>query len=229
MGKTHFGNRRNMWKWFAQYWQASLGLFVLGAILTPLALHTYIGNSTRSRRYARPEQVPTQQVAIVFGAGVYDDGTPTPMLADRVKAAVDLYRLGKVQKLLMTGDNSRKDYDEVSAMQRYAVDRGVPIVDITLDRAGLSTYESCYRAQQIFGIRQAVLITQNFHLPRAVYICERLGVEAIGLGTPDWGRYRDDTVTRYTAREMLSVLKAFWEVNVTRPLPTFLGPFEGIK
>jgi vancomycin permeability regulator SanA len=229
MGKTHFGNRGNMWKWFAQHWQASLGLFTIGAILTLIALHSYIGNNTRSRRYTHPEQVPAQQVAIVFGAGIFDDGTPTPMLADRVQAAVDLYKLGTVHKLLMTGDNSRKDYDEVTAMQNYAIDRGVPISDITLDRAGLSTYESCYRAQEIFGIHQAVLITQNFHLPRAIYTCERLGVKAIGLGTPDWGRYRDDTVTRYTLREMLSVLKAVWEVHITRPLPTFSGPFEGIK
>jgi vancomycin permeability regulator SanA len=218
-----------MWKWIGQNWQLFSGVFAAIAIVSPLVLHRYITQATSSRRYTSTEQIPKQQIAIVFGAGIYDDGTPTPMLADRVEAAVELYQLGRVQKLLMTGDNSRKDYDEVSAMQRYAVDRGVPLVDITLDRAGLSTYESCYRAKQVFGVRQAILVTQNFHLPRAVYTCDRLGIEAIGLGTPDWGRYRNDTITRYTLREMISVLKAFWEVNITQPLPTVLGPFEGIK
>jgi vancomycin permeability regulator SanA len=218
-------------KWFLLHWRLISLLLTLGlgSMLTPLALHSYVNAATTNRRYTEANQVPKQQVAIIFGAGIYSDGTPTPMLADRVDAGVELYKQSRVQKLLMTGDNSRKDYDEVSAMQRYAVGKGIPIEDIILDHAGFSTYESCYRAKEIFGIQQAILVTQNFHLPRAVYTCQRLGVEAVGLGTPDWETYSKATVTRYTAREKLSVLKALWEVHISRPLPTFLGRFEGIK
>ncbi|MFN6559695.1 MAG: vancomycin high temperature exclusion protein [Nostoc sp. ChiSLP01] len=216
-------------KWFLSHHRLIFRLLLLTATISPLALNYYVNAITNDRRYTQPQQIPTGRVAIVFGAGIYPDGTLSPMLSDRVSAAVELYKLGRVQKLLMTGDNSRNDYNEVLAMQNYAVKRGVPAQDITLDYAGFSTYESCYRAKDIFGIKQAVLITQKFHLPRAVYTCDRLGVKAIGLGTPDWESYSFQTVMYSTLREELSTLKALWEVNITRPQPTFLGSFEGIK
>ncbi|MDM9382773.1 ElyC/SanA/YdcF family protein [Chlorogloeopsis sp. ULAP01] len=216
-------------KWFLLHWRFLFWLLPLSAIITTLGLNFYVKTVTSNHRYTNPTEVPTQRVAIVLGAGVYPDGTPSPMLSDRITAAVELYKLGRVQKLLMTGDNSSDDYDEVTVMQRYAVERGVPIEDITLDHAGFSTYESCYRAKEIFGIEQAVLVTQKFHLPRAVYTCRQLGVDAIALGTPDWESYRPQTIMYYNLREMISTLKALWEVHITRPLPTFLGPFEGIK
>lgn len=204
-------------------------IFGTSAVLVPLFLSSYVNAATNQRRFTQVSKVPSQPVAIVFGAGVSPEGVPSPMLADRVDAAIKLYKQGHVQKLLMTGDNGREDYNEVGVMQQYAVERGVPIEDITLDHAGFSTYESCYRAKEIFGVEQAVLVTQNFHLPRAVYTCKQLGIESVGLGTPDWERYSSKTVGRYTLREKLSVLKAIWEVHVTRPQPTFLGKFEGIK
>lgn len=217
-------------KRFLQRRRLVFGLsLLLSATIITLGLNFYVNAVTSSRRYTNPTKIPAQRVAIVFGAGVWADGTPSPMLADRVAAAVELYKLGRVQKLLMTGDNSRIDYNEVTAMQLYAVERGVPTQDITLDHAGFSTYESCYRARDIFGVKQAVLITQKFHLPRAVYTCSQLGVEASGLGTPDWETYRWQTVMYYTLREQLSILKALSEVHITRPKPTFLGSFEGIK
>ncbi|WP_445634915.1 vancomycin high temperature exclusion protein [Nostoc sp. DSM 114161] len=216
-------------KWFLSHHRLIFRLLLLTATISPLALNYYVNAITSDRRYTQPQKIPTERVAIVFGAGIYPDGTLSPMLSDRVSAAVELYKLGRVQKLLMTGDNSRDDYNEVQAMQNYAVQRGVPAQDITLDYAGFSTYESCYRAKDIFGIKQAVLITQKFHLPRAVYTCDRLGVKAIGLGTPDWESYSFQTVMYSTLREELSTLKALWEVNITRPQPTFLGSFEGIK
>ena len=129
----------------------------------------------------------------------------------------------------MTGDNSSSDYNEVKAMQEYAVGQGVPIADITLDYAGFSTYESCYRAKEIFGVSRAVLVTQKYHLPRAVYTCSTMGIETVGLGTPDWEKFENDSMRYYFARELLAVLKALWEVHLTRPKPTFLGPFEGIE
>lgn len=202
---------------------------LLSVVLTPVALNYYVRAVTSDRRYTEPDLVPTQPVAIVFGAGLWEDGTPTPMLADRVQAAVDLYKMSRINKILMTGDNSSKDYNEVKAMLEYAVEQGIPAEDITLDYAGFSTYESCYRAKEIFGVTRAVLVTQKYHLPRAVYTCSKMGVEAVGLGTPDWEKFENDSMRYYFLREVLAVLKALWFVHITRPKPTFLGPFEGIE
>ena len=216
-------------QWFAFNSRFVFLLALLSAILTPVALNYYVRVATSDRRYSEAVRVPAQPVAIVFGAGLWQDGTPTPMLADRVQAAVDLYNQSRVNKILMTGDNSSSDYNEVKAMQEYAVEHGVSLTDITLDYAGFSTYESCYRAKEIFGVTQAVLVTQKYHLPRAVYTCSNMGIETVGLGTPDWGKFETDSMRYYFARELLAVLKALWEVHVTRPKPTFLGPFEGIE
>lgn len=217
-----------MWKKFLLRWPLALSL-LLSATITTVIPNIYVNSITSSRRFTNPAKIPARDVAVVFGAGVWADGTPSPMLADRVSAAVELYKLGKVRKLLMTGDNSRINYNEVVAMKNYAVEKGVPEKDITLDYAGFSTYESCYRAKEIFGVQQAVLVTQNFHLHRAAYICNQLGVDSIGLGTPDWETYRSHTIFYYSFREFFSTLNALAEVHITRPKPTFLGPFEGIK
>lgn len=216
-------------KWFVLHWRFLCLLIALGTILTPFLLTVYIKTVTNNRRYFQVEKVPNEPVAIVFGAGVWADGTPTPMLADRVEGAVELYRLGRVNKILMTGDNGTPEYNEVVAMQQYAERLGVPNKDIKLDYAGFSTYESCYRAKVIFGVERAVLITQKYHLPRAVYTCNQLGIEAVGLGTPDWGKFKDDSMRFYTQREVLAVIKAILELHIIRPKPTFLGPFEGMS
>lgn len=198
-------------------------------MLLPPTLLLYVYLVTSMRRYNEPTQTPDRHVAIVFGAGLRADGTPTPMLADRVDAAVQLYHLGRVQHLLMSGDTQSLYHDEVNAMRRYAEERGVPPHAIVLDDAGLSTYETCYRARAIFGINDAVLVTQDFHLARALYICRQFGVDAIGVGTPDWGKYRDQVVLFYSVREAAATMRALWQVHITRPPPTFLGPYEGIS
>jgi vancomycin permeability regulator SanA len=205
-----------------------LARFMLLVLVLLTAPVVYVVVATSSYRYDDLSAIPPVQVAIVFGAGLRRDGQPSPMLADRVRAATQLYQLGRVRKILMTGDNSRVEYDEVSAMRRYAVELGVPPGDITLDYAGFSTYESCYRAPVIFGVRQAVLITQRYHLPRAVYTCRDLGVEAFGLGASDWGRYGVGVMLPYASREALATIKALWQIHIVRPQPTFLGPFEGL-
>jgi len=218
--------------WLRMLWRRRLLVGAVGAaVLLALALlaaaHVHI--STRGQRYTEIERVPPARVALVFGAGLRPDGRPSRMLAERVRAAATLYEAGRVQKLLLTGDNSSVAYNEVAAMQRYALELGVPATDMTLDYAGFSTYESCYRARDIFGVEQAVLVTQRYHLPRAVYTCRALGIDAVGLGTPDWGAYHPALITRYTARETLATLNALVQVHLTHPLPTFLGPFEGIS
>ncbi|BDA75817.1 hypothetical protein CAL7716_099830 (plasmid) [Calothrix sp. PCC 7716] len=183
---------------------------------------------TNGTRYIKPEEVPLERLAMVFGAGLLANGKPTPMLADRVEAAVKLYQIGRVKKLLMTGDNSTVSYNEVRSMQQYAHNLGVPMKDIVLDYAGFSTYESCYRAHQIFGLHKAVVVTQNYHLPRAIYTCRRFGLDTVGLGTPDIEIYGLWGMIPYLRREMLANVKALWEVHITRPQPTFLGRFEKI-
>lgn len=215
-------------RWLA-FRRVRLWLALALLALPPIALIGFVALRTSPYRYTDVGAVPVEQVAIVFGAGVRPNGRLTPMLADRVSAAIELYQRDRVQKLLMTGDNSSISYDEVTAMKQFAVGRGVPAADITLDYAGFSTYESCFRARAIFGVERAVLVTQRFHLARAVYTCRALGVMAIGLGTPDWGVYRETLLAQYTLREALATLKALWQLHITRPLPTFLGPFEGIR
>jgi vancomycin permeability regulator SanA len=200
-----------------------LGCFVLGGV------SLYFHQSTASYRYNQAQAVPAQRVAIIFGAGIRPNGQPSRILAERIQAAVELYQLGIVEKLLMTGDNSEVNYDEVTVMRDYAIARGVREEDITRDYAGFRTYDSCYRAKQIFGVEHAVLVTQSYHLPRAVYSCRQLGIEAVGLGTPDWGSYPDILILRYELREIAASLQALWELHITHPLPRFLGPFEGIS
>lgn len=204
-----------------------VGVSLLTAL--PLALALYVHWTTRELRFSDSRQVPPKPVAIVFGAEVRPDGKLSPMLAARVQQAVDAYRAGRVDKILMTGDNSRTDYDEVTAMKRYAIELGVPADVIHLDYAGFSTYESCYRAREIFGVRQAIVITQGFHLPRAVYTCAHLGIETVGLETDDRGRYSARTMRRHVVRETLATTKALLDLHLWHPLPTFLGDYEGME
>lgn len=188
----------------------------------------YISHVTQKLRHHSGAKLKPTRVGIVFGAGIYADGTPTPMLADRLDQGIALYQQGKIKKLLMSGDNGSTDYDEVSNMKRYATDRGVPSQDITLDYAGFSTYETCYRAKVIFGVKEAVLLSQSFHLPRAVYTCRHLGIDAQGLGTDDL-QYNRSELNYYQFRESVAIIKALWQLHIARPQPKFLGDFEGIN
>jgi SanA protein len=142
------------------------------------------------------------------------------VLYDRVATGADLYRAGKVAKLLMSGDNSQVDYNEVGVMRQTALDLGVPSADIVLDYAGFRTYDSCYRARDVFGLRAVTLVTNRFHLPRALYTCRELGLDVVGVdadrrayqGTPYW-----------TLREAVALPVAWWWTHIDRQ-PTFLGP-----
>jgi SanA protein len=169
------------------------------------------------------DDVPPKRVAVVFGAGLWRDGTPTPVLRDRVATAADLYFKGKVEKLLFSGDNRFIYYNEPGAMYAYALTLGVPEKDIVLDFAGRSTYDTCYRAQEIFGITDAILVTQNFHLPRALYICHILGLNAVGVPA-DRRAYSTGPWLYWNIRELPATLNALWQVYVTRPLPVLGEP-----
>jgi SanA protein len=172
------------------------------------------------------EAAPAKPVAIVFGAGLYRDGTPTPVLKDRIDAAARLYFAGKVEKILMSGDNRYANYNEPGAMQAYAISLGVPQSDIVLDYAGRRTYDTCYRALKIFDVHEAVVVTQSFHLPRALYTCNALGMEAIGVAA-DIREYKLSSLAYWNLRELPATLTALVDVHLARPLPV-LGQAEPI-
>jgi len=170
------------------------------------------------------EGVPDAPVALVLGAQVYSDGTPSPFLAARLEIASRLLAAGKVRAILVSGDHMRWEYDEPGAMLRQLLDRGVPASKVVLDHAGFDTYDSCARANRIFGVRKAIVVTQAYHLPRAVMLCRRLGVDAYGVG--------DDTVRQYrrpwlisSTREHGACVKAVFDVISGRD-PVHLGRRE---
>lgn len=139
------------------------------------------------------DEVPPRPVAIVFGARVFSSGRLSPMLADRVRTAAQLYNAGKVETLLLTGDNSKAHYNEPEAMRRYALSLGVPGEALVLDYAGFRTYDSCYRARDIFQVDSAILVTQDFHLPRALLLCSAFGIDAVGVVADVGPTFRDPT------------------------------------
>lgn len=167
--------------------------------------------------------VDTKSIAIVFGAGLWKDGSPTPILRDRVKTAADLYFAGKVHKLLMSGDNRVENYNEPAAMGSYARSLGIPVEDIVLDFAGRRTYDTCFRAQPIFGLEDAILVTQKFHLPRALYICNKLGIDTVGVSA-DQRIYRTSSLNYWKFREFFATIVALWEVHISQPLPVLGNP-----
>lgn len=182
--------------------------------------------------YAQPrtfsvDEVEHERVGIVFGAGLLRDGSAGPVLSDRVQTAVELYHAGKVDKLLMSGDNRFIEYNEPEAARQYALERGVPDEDIVLDYAGRRTYDTCYRAKHIFGVDSAILITQDFHMERALFLCNWFGVDSTGVVANN--RYfLKRSRAWWNFRETFAIFQAAWDVLVTKPLPV-LGEPEPIE
>jgi len=172
----------------------------------------------------REAGVPAAPVALVLGSEVYADGSPSPFLAARLDIARRLLEAGKVRAILVSGDNMHFDYNEPGAMEVYLVARGVPATQVALDYAGFDTYDSCARAKQIFGVDQAIVVTQTYHVDRAVTLCRTLGIDATGVG--------DDSVRIYkepwrnsVVRERGAVVKAAVDAVIRRD-PVFLGRQE---
>jgi SanA protein len=197
---------------------------LIAVIALPALTRVFTALNAANRVFAKAADAPAERVAIVFGAGVRN-GYPTAMLYDRVAAAVELYKAGKVQKLLMSGDNRFENYNEPAAMRRTALQLGVPDGDIALDLAGRSTYDTCYRAKEIFSLDSAILVTQRFHLDRALMLCDAVGIKASGYNS-DRRAYR--ALWWNHLREVPATLNAVIEAYVTRPKPV-LGDKIAIK
>ncbi|MFF8727508.1 vancomycin high temperature exclusion protein [Streptomyces sp. NPDC015171] len=206
--RTRTGQRRLV--------QAVMAACVLG--LLPVTW-LYVSTADRLRTSA---DVPRTEVAMVFGAGLWKGDEPSPYLAHRLDAAAGLYREGRIEVVLVTGDNSREDYDEPDAMRAYLTRHGVPDARIVSDYAGFDTWDSCVRAKKIFGVDRAVLISQGFHIRRAVALCEAAGVDSYGVGVD---AVHDTTWYYGGTREIFAAGKAALDA-VFRPDPRFLGPKE---
>lgn len=196
-----------------------LGLFAIFVLfLTRFVFLIYASPMTFSL-----DIVPERKVAIVFGAGLLRDGSAGPVLSDRVEAAVKLYQAGKVDKLLMSGDNRFVEYNEPEAMRQYALKAGVPDEDIVLDYAGRRTYDTCYRAHEIFQLKSAILVTQPFHMARALYLCNSFGVESVGVEA-DNRYFLKRSRLIWNTRELFATMGAAWDVMFAQPLPVLGEP-----
>ena len=153
-----------------------IGLIVLG-------INFYVKASTKNQIIENGDYSNLKNIdcIIVLGAGVWGE-SPSPMLQDRLLESIDLYKKGVSSKIIMSGDHGREEYDEVNVMKQYAIDNGVPSEDIFMDHAGFSSYDSIYRAKEIFGAKKIIIVTQKYHLYRALHIANSLGLEAYGVG-----------------------------------------------
>lgn len=198
MPGTHHLTRRLL------YGLGGFALLVVGAVAL---VTSSVDNAVRGRIYASAADAPSRPLALVLGAEVYTNGKPSPALVNRLDTSIQLYRAGKANALLMSGGNGSI---ETSAMRRYALAAGVPDDAIRLDDGGLRTLSSCQRAREVFHATQVTVISQAEHLTRAVYICDKLGLDAIGVVAPD---FPGPALWTYRLRERAAVLLAWWEVN----------------
>lgn len=202
-------------------------LFWAGIVILVLMSATRIYSGIAAKPLIKTvETVSPERVAIVFGAGLERNGAPTPVLRDRVETAAELYKAGKVEKLLFSGDNRFIDYNEPGAMREYALQLGVPEDAIVLDYAGRRTYDTCYRAKHIFGVDEVILVTQSYHLPRALITCNGLGIQSVGVSA-DRRIYSRIPYLIWNIREVPATLATFWDVWISHPLPV-LGSEEPI-
>ena len=199
-------------KWFLRLFLSLLAASLIG-VLSIAVINKYVYSNNSGKIKNSITEVPLEEpkrVAIVFGARVWNDGAPSNSLYDRVLTGVELYRTGRVKKLLMTGDRKDDSYDEPAAMKKLAIELGVPESDIVLDNDGKRTFDSCERAREIFEIQKAILVTQDYHQPRALYLCNSLGIDSIGITA---NRRTYDGENYYHLREFFSVASAWFEIN----------------
>ena len=195
-------------------------LMIVVGLASVIIINLYIKSSVKDNILSPKEASELQADCIlILGAGVWENNTPSPMLKDRLLQGIELYELKASNKLLMSGDHGSKDYDEVNVMKDFAIERGVPSENIFMDHAGFSTYESMYRARDIFKVKRIIIVTQGYHLYRALYDAEGLGLEAYGVAA-DPREYAGQSYREF--RESLARVKDFLYV-IIKPEPTYLG------
>ncbi|MCC7522287.1 YdcF family protein [Candidatus Uhrbacteria bacterium] len=201
-------NKTRILRWFIGSGLLAV-TFVSGVIL-------YV--QTKEIGFIKPDAVSIEEApyAIVLGASVTESGNASDALMDRILTGVELYRAGKVDKILMTGDDGAFHIDEVRVMARIATELGVPATDLVVDGHGYRTYESCKRAKEVFQIDRAVIVTQRFHLARALYLCRSFGIEIQGLAAD---RQTYQKIIQFTTRDLLSSFKAWFDINIYSPKP----------
>lgn len=197
-----------------------LACFGIFCIIAALGVSEYVVKSSEPYILSEKEAGELENIDCILVLGCRVNGeTPSPMLLDRLKVGARLYSEKAAPKLLMSGDHGRKDYDEVNSMKKYAMEQGIPDEDIFMDHAGFSTYESMYRARDVFAAKRILIVTQSYHLSRAVYIARKLGLEAYGVPS-DLQSYTRQVY--YDTREILARDKDFI-FTVLKPEPTYLG------
>lgn len=189
-------------------------------LISILAINTYVKSSVKDKIITVDDASTLDADCIlVLGAGVWGNNRPSPMLEDRLLQGIELYEKGASDRLLMSGDHGRKEYDEVNVMKGFAIDRGIPSEHIFMDHAGFSTYESLYRSRDIFKANKIIIVTQKYHMYRALYIAEKLGIEAYGVAS-DPRLYAGQESREL--RETLARVKDFFKC-ILKPEPTYLG------
>ncbi len=207
-----------MKKWGKRMVWLIAGLALAG-ILTLYGCGRYVSAVAAPYILQNRADAPGCDAVLVLGARVYDNGRPSPTLADRLDAAIELYRSGKAPKIIASGDHGTTEYDEVAGMLQYLLEHGIPREDIFLDHAGFNTYDSVYRAKAVFCVQSVLISTQDFHIGRAVYMARRLGLDAWGVPSPDRVTYR----TYNRLREGLARVKAVLETDLLHRKPRYLG------
>ncbi len=197
-------------------------IFLLGLGVL-LALHEYIAISTKNLVYDEIEMLPDSSTVVVLGASVFSDGKLSPILKDRIDAGFELFQRNKAKQFLLSGDHKTDDYNEVDAMSNYLLEKGVPKDKILLDHAGYDTYDSMYRSKAVFNISDAIVVTQEFHLPRTLFIAKNLDLNYVGY-IAETRIYKPSNQLLF--REKLANLKAIWEIILDQGPTTLKNPYN---
>ncbi|MBS4803310.1 MAG: YdcF family protein [Clostridium sp.] len=207
---------------FKKWGKRTMGIFISLLIVSLIIVILAISNVNSYKKYIyNIDDIPKGKDAIiVLGAGVKNDGTPSDILADRLETSIEVYNEGVASALILSGDHGREEYNEVGAMKDYVLNNNIDESRVFMDHAGFSTYDTMYRAKEIFKVKSAVIVTNEYHLPRALYIARKLGIEAYGVKSDKRGYQLMDS---YKKREVLAKLKDFAYVNILKPEPKFLG------
>lgn len=193
--------------------------FLLFGVASFFIIQIYIGKSAENF-LVDAGNAPDADAVMILGALVYKNGSPSYVLKDRLDYGYELYSLGKAKKILVSGDHGTKGYDEVNSMKEYLMQKGVPREDIFMDHAGFNTYDSMYRAREIFGIKKLLISTQQFHMSRSIYIARRLGIDAYGYASEDKPYYN---MKYLNFRESFARVKAFLDADILKRKPKYLG------